>query len=358
MNDWNGDDNLLPYDPTDVDIRQHTLALSEVITMIEIHDIELWLEESYQRRSKAWSIKQKSRLVESIIMRIPLPIFYFDGSEIPWKVIDGLHRLTTLFSYIFLEDWELRELEFLTEFEGRRFSELPFKYQRAIRQSTIEAYVINPGTPNHVKLNIFQRINTGGSLLTRQEIRNSYYSGVGADFINYLSNSTEFLNATNGKISRNRMKDKEAILRFIAFYKFLSDYSTPLEKFLDRTMENLSDPSNDLIEIKNRFFDSMSLCEEIFGEKAFYIIDRKYNKVGTNLNIALFETWSVNLAKLSPVEIKIIRTKKSKVLARFVRLLQDIDFHKSISNSTSSRKAVKTRFAYIETLLKKLIDAN
>jgi len=154
------------------------------------------------------------------------------------------------------------------------------------------------------------------------------------------------------------MKDKEAILRFIAFYKFLNDYSTPLEKFLDRTMENLADFPGDLNEIKNRFFNSMSLCKEIFDEKAFYIIDKKLNKVGTNINIALFETWSVNLAKLTEDESKIIRKKKSKVLLGFVRLLQDIDFHKSISNSTSSRKAVKTRFIYVENLLKKLIDVN
>lgn len=358
MNEWNSADSLLPYDPTDVDIRQQTLSLDMVLRMITYHEIELWLEEGYQRKSKAWDLKQKSRLIESLIMRIPLPIFYFDGSEDPWKVIDGLHRLTTLFSFIVEDGWKLKDLEFLRDFEGLKFSQLPFKYQRSIRQSSIEAYIINPGTPNRVKLNIFQRINTGGTALTRQEIRNSYYSGVKTDFLAELANSKEFLSVTRGKISTNRMKDMEAVLRFIGFYKYLDDYNAPLEKFLDETMAQISSERHELADLKTRFLISMALCEEIFGDKAFYVLDNKLNRNSNNINIALFETWSVNLAKLTENQCRVILSKKAKVLNRFRFLFRDVDFHKSISASTSSKKAVFTRFQFIDKLLKDIIDAN
>ncbi|AXE16693.1 DUF262 domain-containing protein [Runella rosea] len=352
MEGWNLTDKQLPYNPGDVDIRQQTFIVGDILWKIKYNEVELWREDVYQRRSNAWTLTQRSRLIESLIMRIPLPIFYFDGSESPWKIIDGLHRLTTLYTFIEEDQWELKDLEFLTEYEGFKYSELPFRYQRAIQQSTIEAYIINPGTPKQVKFNIFQRINTGGTSLSRQEIRNAYYGGLATDFINELSKAPEFLNATNYKISTHRMKDKEWVLRFVAFYKFIELYAPPLEKFLDKTMEIIPNFDHELSVIKSDFIKSMNLCGELFGDTAFYTLNVKGEKLGSNVNIALFETWSVNLAKLSDCEAKNVLSNKSLIVFDFIKLLQDIDFYKSISASTSGKKAVITRFMSIESLIK------
>ena len=354
MNNWQNIDKPFPYDPNDVDIRQQQFSVDQLLRMIERNRIELWREEYYQRTSNSWNRGQKSRLIESIIMRIPLPMLYFDGSEEPWKIIDGLNRLSTLYSFIHEENWALQQLEFMSEFENYRFTELPYKYQRAILESTLVAYVINPGTPDRVKLNIFQRINTGGKSLTPQEIRNAYYSGIAKDFIDRLSVSSEFLAATKDKISRNGMRDKEVILRFVAFYKFIEEYQTPMTDFLDTVMDRIS-TFPDLDDIEVQFKKSMKLCVEIFGDSAFYLLDDMGERKSFKINVALFETLTVNFAKLSDVEAEVILKERKKVFRSFTKLFQNKEFHQSISSSTSSKKAIFTRFHSVENVLNILL---
>lgn len=359
MNEFEYIDNQLPYNPSDVDIRQQKFAVGHLMEMITHSDIELWRESDYQRKSNSWDAKQKSRLIESLIMRIPLPIFYFDGSDKPWKVIDGLHRLTTLYTFLKGPSFPLRELEYLDDLEGLTFAELPFKYRRVIEEFTIEAYVINPGTPDKVKLNIFQRINTGGSSLSRQEIRNAYYRGEPVDFIDSLASSNEFLMATNGKIPQSKMRDKEAVLRFFSFFKFLERYNPPMERFLDISMENISQvEENELSYIKDRFRQSMITCNAIFRDRAFYVLNINGEKQSSTINIALFETWAVNIALLDNDALDMLHSNQNEVVRQFILLLQDIEFHKSFSSSTSSKKAVYTRFSAIKNLLNTICDAN
>ncbi|MCQ9634194.1 DUF262 domain-containing protein [Chryseobacterium sp. WG23] len=354
MNDWLNIDKQFPYNPNDVDIRQQQFPVFHLLKMIEHHRIELWREEYYQRKGNSWNKAQMSRLIESIIMRIPLPIFYFDGSDEPWKVIDGLNRLNTLYSYIFEKTWGLEGLEFMTDFTGYKFSDLPYQYQRAIEETVLQAYIINPGTPNRVKLNIFQRINTGGKSLSNQEVRNAYYSGISREFISKLASSKAFLDATQGKVPTSRMRDKEVILRFVAFYQFLERYGTPMEGFLDFAMEQI-ESMNDLETVEIQFEKSMKLCSQIFGDKAFFILDRNKNKTGSKINVALFETLSVNFALLSDDDAKKLLNMQKRVFSHFVMLFHDIDFHKSISSSTSSKKAVYTRFGEVNNLLNFLL---
>jgi hypothetical protein len=359
MNDFENIDNQLPYNPSDVDIRQQTFSVSHIMEMITHSDIELWRELDYQRKSGSWSDIQKSRLIESLIMRIPLPIFYFDGSDKPWKVIDGLHRLTTLYTFLKGQSFPLKDLEYIKDLEGLTFFELPFKYRRVIEEFTIEAYVINPGTPDKVKLNIFQRINTGGSSLSRQEIRNAYFRGLPVDFIDSLASSNEFLLATNNKIPQSKMKDKEAVLRFFSFFKFLERYNPPMERFLDSSMENISHLSeNELSHIESRFRQSMISCNAIFRDRAFYVLNINGEKQSSTINIALFETWAVNIALVDNDTLDILHTHQNEVVRKYILLLQNIEFHKSFSSSTSSKKAVHTRFSAIKNLLNNISNAH
>jgi len=156
-------DDQLPYNPSDVDIRQQQFSVAHLLDMITNSEIDpFWFEPGYERSGNEWSIEQKSRLIESLIMRIPLPSFYFDGSEHPWKIIDGLQRLSTFYSFLKGMSFELQNLEYLKNFEGKVFFELPYSFRRVIENTIIEAYVINPGTPKKVRYNIFTRINNRG----------------------------------------------------------------------------------------------------------------------------------------------------------------------------------------------------
>jgi len=356
MNEFENIDNQLPYNPSDVDIRQQKFDVHQIMNMIIHKDIELWREVDYQRKSNAWSEKQQSRLIESLIMRIPLPIFYFDGSDKPWKVIDGLHRLTTLYNFLEFPSFKLSDLEYLKALEGMNIFELPFKYRRAIEVFTIEAYVINPGTPDKVKFNIFQRINTGGSSLSSQEIRNVYYRGRPADFINSLADSKEFLLATGFNILPSKMKDREAVLRFFSFFKFLDQYNPPMERFLDISMGQISQMNeSELNYIANRFRQSMMTCKALFSDRAFYVLKLNGERQSSKINIALFETWAVNIALLDNDTLDILHKNQDKVVRQFIYLLRDIEFHKSFSSSTSSRKSVYIRFSAIKDLLNQII---
>ena len=348
----------LSYDPSDVNIRRQTFSVGDIVEMIHGGQIELFRRQEFQRRTDAWGATGRSRLIESLLMRIPLPIFYLDGSSEFWIVIDGLHRLTTLFEFIAGKGFELEDLEYLKDIEGLSFQELPFSYQRVIMQSQIEAYVVNPGTPEQVKLNIFQRINTGGKSLTRQEIRTAYYRGKPVKFIDRLSKNPEFLTATRNKITPKYGRDREVVLRFFTFLTSLDFYQPPLELFLDRVMESIENYEEaTLDEIAWKFERAMIAAKEIFGELAFYPLNIRGERTGSQLNIALFEGWAVNLAKLTAGEISVLSNAQQEIVGRQIDLFQEIEFHRSISSATASRKAVTTRFFMIEELIKKVLHA-
>jgi Protein of unknown function DUF262 len=351
--------NDFPYNPTDVDVRRQTFTVEYINHMIEIGRIELSRRPEYQRRTSWWPLSQKSRLIESLIMRIPLPMFYLDGSGESWKVIDGIHRLAIFHEFLSEKSFALRDLEYLKELEGLHFYKLPFHYQRVIESATIETYIINPGTPEIVKINIFRRINTGGSKLTGQEIRNAYNPDEPVKYLNRLAADTNFLEATGGKVNPSRGRDQEVVLRFFALFNYFNEYQPPMELFLDYAMKqiySLTEPEKE--EILERFAKSMQVCYRIFGEQTFYLLNDKGDKMGQTINIALLDAWSVNIAHLTfDATIELIE-KRRKAYDFALQLYQNIDFNKAVSSATSSKKAVQTRHFLVRQLIQQTIDAN
>jgi len=206
-----------PFDPEKirVDTRPYTID----ILLNRIKYGELNLSPDFQRTDNIWNSKTKSRLVESILVRIPLPAFYMDATdEDKWVVIDGLQRLTTLKQFAIDKSLVLSELEFLDlNLNGKNFDELPRNLQRRIIETQVTVYLIQKGTPPEVKFNIFRRINTGGLPLSLQEIRHALNQGKSTKFLEKLSKLPEFKQATANSISGQRMSDREFILRFLAF---------------------------------------------------------------------------------------------------------------------------------------------
>jgi hypothetical protein len=342
----------LPYNPNYVDIRQEAFSVNDMVKMIKAGEIELWRKNDFQRLSGLWNNVQKSRLIESLIMRIPLPIFYLDGSSYPWKIIDGLQRLTILDEFINKNSFKLTDLQYITELEDCHFDTLSFQYQRIIRNFEIQAYIINPGTPESVKFNIFQRINTTGIQLNKQELRNGYFSGAPVEFINSLASDPAFLKVINGKLPTKRMKDKEFALRFYSFYSFLEEYSKPMDNFLDRCMASIhlitDDQKND---IHTRFSLAMDTAFEIFGMNAFYFLNTNGGTLTLRPNIALFEIWAVNLASLDSRYHKRLIVNKKYVISKFIEYLQDKDFYRSTHTSTTLESSVNLRFSMITDLI-------
>ena len=147
-----------PFNPKDVDIITQPMVISNIIDQLKYGDIIL--EPDFQRRPDLWNSTQQSRLIESLMIRIPLPSFYFDSADDDKLiVVDGLQRLYAIkkFMVLDLNDKDrlaLTGLEYLKEYEGNKFEDLPSSIQRRIKTQSLTAYIIRPGTPDRVRTSI------------------------------------------------------------------------------------------------------------------------------------------------------------------------------------------------------------
>ena len=340
-----------PFDPNLVDIRTRSMSLDLILKRLSRQSINL--ETRFQRKAGLWTLAQQSRLIESILVKIPLPVFYFDGSDDDnWLVVDGLQRLSTLDAFVNKESFRLTNLEFLDKFNGMLFSQLPAYLQRRIEEFEITAYIIAPGTPKNLQFNVFKRINTGGLTLSSQEIRNALNQGTAADFVQQLASLPSFKVATDFSISEDRMLDREFVNRFLAFYLFpIAEYQSDLEDFLNRALEYLEGyTANELDLIAQAFNQAMETAFAIFGVHAFRKSPSS-NNGQKPINKALFEVWSVLLSRLSPVQAAALIQNRERVRSDFTQMEQDEEFRKSISSSTTDKARVRTRFACISTII-------
>ncbi|QIZ70134.1 DUF262 domain-containing protein [Oxynema aestuarii] len=344
-----------PFDPTKIRVDTRKITIDLVLKRIEYKELDL--APDFQRQA-IWTNDAKSRLVESILIRIPLPAFYIDATDDDkWLVIDGLQRLTALKQFIFDKTLRLTGLQYLTELENKKYDELPRKYQRRIVETELTLSTIEPGTPPAVKYNIFRRINTGGIPLSPQEIRHALNQGKATKLLGRLAKSDDFLKATNFDRSKKqkRMLDQEFILGFLSYkiygYTKYKSFDSR-DDFFVQTMNSINKKISDeqLEQVEHDFTKAMIAAYEIFGEDAF----RKPKTSRRNpVNQALFEAWSVILSQLKDAELEKLKQKKNDLLNKFRNLVNsDSEFLESISQAT---KKVEIRFSRIEKLIQEVL---
>jgi len=350
-------DSLSEVSPADVDISSNYVSLSHLFDKLRGGEINL--ETAFQRNN-IWNKGQQSRLIESILVRIPIPAFYFDGrDDRNWLIIDGQQRIATFYNFIIQKKLKLENLEYLPQFNGSTFDDLPRDLQRRLLETEVPVFLVNPGTPKDVIFNIFQRINTGGISLKPQEIRNALNHGTPADLmIKKLAKSKAFKHVTGEAVSSERMEDQYIITRFLAFYLTeYQDYTPELEKFLNVNITKFNELSEvERGEIETQFIKAMNTSWEIFKDDAFR---KRFNLDDTRnpFNKALFEAWAVNLARLNDKETQKVIQRKEVLNDIFIdELNSDKNFLKSVSSGTGDTKNVKKRFKTIHQIIQQAIQ--
>lgn len=347
-----------PFNPNDIRIDNRPLTIDLLIKRLKADPIEIDMQPAFQRKRDLWDKRKQSQLIESLLIKFPLPAFYFDGSDNDcWLVVDGLQRLSSLQNFIVNKTLKLTGLEFLSQLEGKGYDDLPRNLQRQIEEAQIVVYLINPGTPDEVKFNIFKRINTGGLMLNSQEIRHALNQGIPAQFVTDLAESDSFKEATSYKIDSPRMMDREFVTRFLAFYCYgYQNYIPDLDTFLNNAMKGLKKLSEqERDKIKQDFNSAMWLAKDVFGGYAFRKLDEFPRK--KPFNKALFEVLSVLFAKLNEDDRESIRSNGTEIMAAMENLMKnDLSFLGSITVSTGSRVNVNERFSKVSSIINEILS--
>lgn len=319
---------------------------------------EIVLDPDFQRMGGIWSEQNQSRLIESLMLCIPIPAFYFDGTNNDrWLVVDGLQRLTAIKRFVLQKALCLTNLEFLREYEGKYFDDLPRPLQRAIEEADLVWYLIMPGTPANVKFTVFRRINTGGLPLSSQEIRHALNGGEVTNVIAELARSKEFLTATAWGVSPKRMDDRECVTRFLVFSVFPPEEydKDDFDAFLNAGMHYLNEHADVLNTLKPCFLCAMRLAANLFGNDAFR---KRYvpNATRFPVNKALFESWSVELNKCSPEEQACLLERRDALKDKFMNLMRENrEFELAVTQGTGAISRVKLRFGKIRQIIEEVL---
>ena len=354
----------IPFNPDDIDVITRNTTVDLLLSRIKSDLINL--QPDFQRSRGIWDDQRQSRLIESLLLRIPLPVLYAaEGEKDNWDIVDGIQRLFSISRFIDPQivdstPLRLKNLEFLGEYEGKKFEELAPRLQLRLRESELSIHLIRKGTPSDVKFNIFARINTGGITLASQELRHAIVPGKSREILEEWATFDVFKQATDHSIRSIRMDDRELVLRFIAFYhRGIESYTRPgIDAFLIDTMKEMNNLSDvELNKIRCAFSQSMKTARTVFGKRAFRKTSQPKHGKRRPINKALFEAISVNFGKLEPDQLQKIVHHKTAVIKGVKKLCAEADFDASISVGTAGITKVKQRFSDVKDMLEEVLTS-
>ena len=344
-----GDLPTADYPLDDIMVRSETRAVSDVVKRIKRN--RFFMAPDFQR-DFVWEPARQSKLIESCIMRIPLPVLYVaEGTDGRIVVVDGLQRLTTFVRFI-NDELKLTGLGEGHPLEGKRYSQLPVNLQERVEDTQLTLYILDKSAPQRAKLDIFERVNSG-SVLTRQQMRNALYNGPGTQWLFRMARQSAFLDATGGSLNDKTMRDREAVNRFAAFHTLGPDAydSGDMDDFLAQAIELLNAKDEGWLKrLGSRFRLSMRNNHALFDRHAFrkslaWEQDRR-----SLINISLFDVMST-LLSVTPKSVVVDNAHEIGELV--IDLVNDASYAHAITYSTNSTNQVKARFRMTKEALGK-----
>ncbi|MDE5824130.1 MAG: DUF262 domain-containing protein [Lachnospiraceae bacterium] len=347
--EWQEEDQIYPMDGIKVDKGFYTVF--ELKRRFDSKEKRIILDSEFQRED-VWKSDRKSELIESVLMGLPLPIFYFNQDKYgKLIVVDGRQRLTALFEYM-NDAYPLIRLKILPKLNGLYFSELSPHLAGRLEDYQIQAHVILPPTPERIKFDIFDRVNRGGMQLNKQEIRNALYQGEATRFLKRIVESDAFKKATgNAFANEKRMKDKYLITRFVSFllYKceMLEDdegniyvYHDDIDDLLGRGLDEL----NRLGRTESQKIEDLESIVIGALEKAFFYLGKdafrlKQEGRRSPINMNVFETVMFMMAWIPAIEEEI----RYRVQEEYQGLVNSDEFKDNIGNHRDSAAKLEWR---------------
>lgn len=293
------------------------------------------------QREYLWDNAKSSRLIESLLLNIPIPVVYFAETEdAKYEVIDGHQRVHSISRYL-NNEFGLNSLAVLHEYKGLRFRQLPEKAQRFIKMRTLRVIIISIDSHPRMKFEIFERLNSGSIALNAQELRNAIYGGTFNNLIRELVKDVTFRKVIGTKTPRKRMVDEELILRFFAFEQQLDRYRPSLKTFLNDFMRSNKAMSADTVDaFRERFLRTLRVIFEAIGPTAFRLIEEDGRPVENPINRAIVDAQMLAASWVTtpnPAEFQ------ANCLVQIARMNKLPNFLDSIRRATGDRSRTITR---------------
>ena len=357
------------------------ISFGELINLYKNN--ELIIKPEYQRLFR-WSEAQKTALIESILLSIPIPpIFVAEDTNGVWELVDGLQRVSTFISFFgelkgsgwtidYQEDrdrsgveeeeeideesgeetgerktinkWTLQEGGLVKSLQGFNIDNLPTNLKINLKRAVCRVEILRGESSTSMKYELFKRLNSGGSKLTPQEIRNAIYRGVNPrlnELLLKVSKSEVFKSLTqlsNGKL--NELYDQELVLRFFAFYKNAENVNENMEKFLNDFMK-------ETVENANFDYDVYESLIMRVLELIYQIEDNKIFRNERNLFVpAYFEGILIGVAQNIETYAEDLELLKSKI----TQLKSDNDFKRYSGTASNSRSRIRNRLKRVDEI--------
>jgi len=292
LNDIETGRNTLQTDKLD-------MSFGEIMSMYEKG--EIIINPDFQRLYR-WTEYQKTRFIESIIIGIPIPpIFVAEDKDGRWELVDGLQRLSTIFSFFGIlktlpekNNWVLSDGDLIRALEKYTCSTLPLKIQLNIKRASCRIEIIKWNSKYDLRFELFNRLNTGGSPLTNQEIRNSLFREISAvfnDFLKKLGQNKDFIKLINvNQDQLNELYHEELVLRFMSLYKIGSNVKKSIAQHMTDFMKDASENKGFNYAMYEQVFNKTISILSPLGSDAF-------RAKGQNFSTAVFDTTMIGISE-------------------------------------------------------------
>jgi uncharacterized protein with ParB-like and HNH nuclease domain len=323
------------------------MSFGEIISMYSRD--ELIIDPDYQRLFR-WSVEQQTRFLESILLGIPIPpIFVAENKDGKWEIVDGLQRISTVLSYFGAlknlpekNNWALTEGELIKDLKGFKYEQLTTKIQLNIKRFVCRIEILNWNSTIDVRYELFNRLNTGGTQLSDQEIRNCIFRGTSSkvnDYLKDMAKNQDFVDLVN--ISESQIEElylEELVLRFSSLYEAWESVETSINFFMtDFMRSSVENDSLDIVKHKDIFLRSINILKT-FGNKIF-----RFDKAG--FSTSLYDAIIIGISK----NIDFYENDTDAIKIKIENLKKDPDFRKYTGSAANSQYRVKKR---IEAALK------